>query len=100
MFTPPVLLQGFEYDASGGGCCGECVQKSCVVTLEDQSTHTVEVSTGLTAQDEDDDEGVTSDCGAGQPHLRTPPRQVCPVHVPEDRRSARHQGDQDQLPPL
>ncbi|RVE74985.1 hypothetical protein OJAV_G00027440 [Oryzias javanicus] len=36
--------EGFEYDASGADCCGECVQKSCVITLEDQSTHTVEVN--------------------------------------------------------
>uniref|UniRef100_A0A8C8DHV5 Uncharacterized protein n=1 Tax=Oryzias sinensis TaxID=183150 RepID=A0A8C8DHV5_9TELE len=60
--------EGFEYDASGGGCCGECVQKSCLVWLEDQSTHTVEVSTAYVCVQAD--RGATAESAASRPAWR------------------------------
>uniref|UniRef100_A0A4W6D050 Mucin 5.1, oligomeric mucus/gel-forming n=1 Tax=Lates calcarifer TaxID=8187 RepID=A0A4W6D050_LATCA len=40
-FTP----QGYEYQTISGQCCGKCVQKLCIVTLSNNSTHTIEPGT-------------------------------------------------------
>ncbi|XP_062318554.1 intestinal mucin-like protein [Osmerus eperlanus] len=34
--------QGYEYDVPPGQCCGECKQRSCVVALQDNTTHIIE----------------------------------------------------------
>lgn len=44
MSTPP--LQGFEYQARSGQCCGECVQMACVMNTSDSSAHLFYVSRG------------------------------------------------------
>lgn len=41
----PLCLQGYEYQMEPGKCCGKCVQKSCVFTTPDNTTHVIEVST-------------------------------------------------------
>ncbi|KAG7473977.1 hypothetical protein MATL_G00101660 [Megalops atlanticus] len=33
---------GFEYQVVSGQCCGKCVQKSCVITLPDNTTHLIQ----------------------------------------------------------
>uniref|UniRef100_A0A3B4XDX1 Mucin 5f n=1 Tax=Seriola lalandi dorsalis TaxID=1841481 RepID=A0A3B4XDX1_SERLL len=38
-----VCVQGYEYQNVPGQCCGKCVQTSCVVTLQNNSTHTLKV---------------------------------------------------------
>ena len=42
-FSVCVTVQGYEYQTVPGQCCGNCVQTSCVVTLSDNSTHTLQV---------------------------------------------------------
>ncbi|GLD55652.1 mucin-5AC-like protein [Lates japonicus] len=36
---------GYEYQTISGQCCGKCVQKLCIVTLSNNSTHTIEPGT-------------------------------------------------------
>lgn len=39
-------LQGFEYQARSGQCCGLCVQVACVMNTSDSSSHLFYVSSG------------------------------------------------------
>uniref|UniRef100_A0A3B3SCI9 VWFD domain-containing protein n=1 Tax=Paramormyrops kingsleyae TaxID=1676925 RepID=A0A3B3SCI9_9TELE len=38
--------EGFEYQDVVGQCCGKCVQTSCIVSLDDDTTHTIQVNSG------------------------------------------------------
>ncbi|KAM7406669.1 hypothetical protein PAMP_001034 [Pampus punctatissimus] len=38
------LLTGYEYQTEPNKCCGKCVQKSCIFTTPDSTTHIIEVN--------------------------------------------------------
>ncbi|XP_058858203.1 mucin-2 isoform X1 [Acipenser ruthenus] len=42
---------GFRYEAIPGRCCGECVQKECVVMLPDQTAHVIQPGQVWTSPD-------------------------------------------------
>ncbi|MGH0127546.1 UNVERIFIED_CONTAM: hypothetical protein FKN15_031300 [Acipenser sinensis] len=43
--------QGFRYEAIPGRCCGECVQKECVVMLPNQTAHVIQPGKVWTSPD-------------------------------------------------
>ncbi|KAL3066148.1 hypothetical protein OYC64_016154 [Pagothenia borchgrevinki] len=60
--------KGYEYQTLHGKCCGKCVQKSCIFTTQDNTTHILEVNNTFTPTN---DKCVKYTCEKMNGHLVT-----------------------------
>ncbi|KAM9860597.1 mucin-5B-like [Aulostomus maculatus] len=74
--------EGYEYQREPARCCGTCVQKSCIVTAPDDTTHAIQVNATYVLPD---DKCVTYTCKNVSGGLVTKEtRTTCPPFNPLD----------------
>ncbi|KAK2853380.1 hypothetical protein Q5P01_006041 [Channa striata] len=74
--------EGYEYQVTSDKCCGTCVQKSCVFTTPDNTTHTIAVNSTFTPSD---DKCVHYTCEEINGHFVTKETKIsCPAFNPLD----------------